>query len=364
MNANEIETEEDNELPKILKSESKRKIKRSTTSCGEVLSDLHRVVRKCGYKRATRDGGVSKKTTHDRVVVLGGCFKTLHRRGYKVRCVNNLRAEHIRCIFKDAIERNLSPATVATYMTHLRTLCRWIRKPQLHQVIDECIGSQPSATRRKSNAVSDKSASGLGIDPIEIIQKASSVCPFFGCQLALMLSVGLRAQESWMFRPWLIAADAQAITVVFGTKGGRERTVQMTCTEASREVLNWARSIVPSKGQWMIPPGFELRQWRRRFYYLCSRIGLTRIQLGATPHALRHERLNRLYEWLTGAASPVRGGVLSQVDPITDRAARQVIAEVAGHGRLYTAGEYIGGIRRQAPKSDQMLPSNDDSALT
>ena len=70
---------------------------------------------------------------------------------------------------------------------------------------------------------------------------------------------------------------------------------------------------------------------------------------GITSHGLRHERLNEIYQAVTGQASPIKtiyspGGdnenktINSQMDQI----ARQEIAEIAGHSRLSIASAYIG----------------------
>ena len=61
-----------------------------------------------------------------------------------------------------------------------------------------------------------------------------------------------------------------------------------------------------------------------------------------TPHGLRHEHLNELYEKTTGHQSPVRGGKLRKIDKELDSFGRNIVAERAGHSREFIAGAYRG----------------------
>lgn len=66
---------------------------------------------------------------------------------------------------------------------------------------------------------------------------------------------------------------------------------------------------------------------------------------GVTPHSLRHGVLLDLYEYLTGRAAAARGGELASQDPATDRAARVLVAEYAGHSRASVSSAYLGSSR-------------------
>jgi hypothetical protein len=70
-------------------------------------------------------------------------------------------------------------------------------------------------------------------------------------------------------------------------------------------------------------------------------IGITKKKSGVTGHGLRHQRFNDKYEEVTGEPSAVRGG--KRVDPEIDRAARDHIAQIAGHGRRQIVSAYCGG---------------------
>jgi integrase len=84
-----------------------------------------------------------------------------------------------------------------------------------------------------------------------------------------------------------------------------------------------------------------------RFRTVMKKFGITGAALGVTPHGLRHEFGNDLYEALTGEPSPVRSG--EPIDRDADRAARLVVAERLGHGRRNVTRAYLGGVLKPKP---------------
>ncbi len=90
----------------------------------------------------------------------------------------------------------------------------------------------------------------------------------------------------------------------------------------------------------MTPNRYNFKQWRNHYYYVCQKSGISR-QEGITSHGLRHERLNEIYQEITGIESPVKTGNPNSNWDI-DKTARQEIAEIAGHTRLSIAGAYLG----------------------
>lgn len=309
--------------------------------------DIDELLRMHGRKRARSECMVGKKTLFDRRKVLYRIARCLHRRGMKLRRLDNLRCDHIRVLLEDFRARHLKPATVAVYLSHLRRVCEWLKKPQLVRFIDEQVADDPELVRRSSVAEYDKSISAHGVNIQGLLERAIQLDEHFACQLALMWALGLRAQEAWMFHPRIAKTADGTYVVGWGTKGGRPRKLPPVFGEQERAVVEWAESLTRSRAEWMIPPGYTLKRWRGRFYRLTRKLGITRAHLGATAHSLRHERLNTVYEWLTGTASSVRGGQFARVDLLGDVRARQVVAELAGHSRMHVSSAYLGGIRRR-----------------
>ena len=311
---------------------------------GMLMSDLNKLYRENLSRRSNRGAQVGAKTQRDRRIVIERALRDLYARGLEVRRMRNIRGKHVRCVIEEWRGRGLKASTLATNVSHLRTLCRWLKKPELVRLVNDMIAAEPHLTRRQVATTKDRSERGAGVNREEIFRKARALDERFACQLALIVAFALRAQESWLFRPHL-AVEGGVISIRWGTKGGRPRTLPLALTEEQRAVLEWARTQAATRADSMIPPGWRLERWRRRFYRLCARVGLTQKATGATPHSFRHGALLDLYEWLTGCPASARGGDLGRIDPNADHAARKVVAEEAGHGRISVASAYLGSPR-------------------
>ncbi|MFL6600770.1 MAG: integrase domain-containing protein [Steroidobacteraceae bacterium] len=316
--------------------------RRSQSAWGALMSDLNRHYRLHLSRRSRSAAQVGMKTQHERRIVIERALLDLHCDEYELRKLKNLRSKHVRAIIDKWRGRGLKASTLATNISHLRTLCRWIQKPELTRVIDGIIAAEPELTRRRVATDRDRSERGSGVELGDILARAFALDPRFCCQLALIAAFGLRALESWLFRPHLAEDAAGRVHILWGTKGGRPRTLPLPMTDEQRLALDWARSFAATDAESMIPRGWKLQQWRRRFYRLCARVGLTKRATGATPHSFRHGVLLDLYKRLTGSEAPARGGDLKARDPYADEAARALVAALAGHSRLSVSSAYLG----------------------
>lgn len=318
---------------------------------GWMYSDLNALYRTHMGRRALRGGEVGAKTRRERRVVIEAALRGLHEAGFKLRRLRNFREKHLDRIVSRWREEQLLPSTQATYISHLRTLCRWLDKPQLVAWLDRYVSLAPELTRRSTVALTDRSPRGVGVDSPDIIRRALEIDTRFACQLSLIAVFGLRSQEAWLFRPHLAEYIPNQVQVIWGTKGSRPRVIPGPLTSAQRAVLEWAKTFAATPAESMVPRGMSVQQWRGRYYRWCARIGLTRAGLKVTPHSLRHEVLLDIYECLTGVPAPVRGGTLGQSDPPADQAARTHVALVAGHNRPSVSSAYLGSVRPAATVS-------------
>ncbi len=318
---------------------------------GQLYCDLNELYREHLPRRALRGGEVGMKTRRERRVVIERALRDLHRRaGLKLHRLKNLRWKHVLRILEEWQARSLQPSTLSGYVSHLRTFCMWLGKPQLVEMIDHHIAGHPTLVRRRTVTDVDRSERAANLDLADVLQRARAREERFAAILALMIVFGLRTLEALLFRPHLALRDG-VIHVPWGTKGGRPRTLQIVLTQQHYAVLEWAQTFARTRADSMIPSGCSVQRYRRRFYDLCRQIGLTR-RAGVTPHAFRHGCHLDFYEWLTGHPASARGGTLAQTDPDADRAARQLVALNAGHADLYVSGAYIGGMR---PRKAQPL---------
>lgn len=135
-----------------------------------------------------------------------------------------------------------------------------------------------------------------------------------------------------------------------GTKGGRLRFAAVR-TDAQHMALAHARSMVRRPQSHLGHPGLSLKQSLDLFSNVVRSVGLTKRDLGVTPHGLRHQFAADLYFDITHVQPPVRGS-----DPCTDHAALQAayreVAMQLGHNRIQVSTAYLGSMSGQVCVDD------------
>ncbi len=286
--------------------------------------------------------------------------KAVPERRFKLASPRNLKQKHIQALIVDLIARERSTAYIHNTLSMLRVFATWIGKGGLVPSAEAVI-LDPRHKRRQQAATRDKSWSGGGINAAEKIREIASSDARVAMVLELMLTFSLRLKEASLLRPHL-ADQVVYLDIGRGTKGGRHRVHKITTPE-EREVLERAKALVEDHTACLIPRELRFKQWQNRVYYVCRKHGISRRLVGASTHGLRHEGLNRLYEQITSAKSPVRGGQPDATDPATDRFARQQVAETAGHSRPRIASAYLGAVvRGHKPAAEQSPPPSTSDA--
>ena len=159
--------------------------------------------------------------------------------------------------------------------------------------------------------------------------------------VGLARDLGLRSKEASLINARLALSEARntgKITVIYGTKGGREREVpitqerQMESLSRAAEIQGYGRSLVPNNQTWAQFRDGELRDTRETL----QEHGVKGI------HDLRAAYASERYQALTGERTPLEGGQASKAD---DLAARKILAVELGHGRerIDVIASYIGG---------------------
>ena len=156
----------------------------------------------------------------------------------------------------------------------------------------------------------------------------------------LCRELGLRSRESSVLDARAALQEAVgrgAITIDSGTKGGREREVQITrpeqvqALERAAQAQGDARGVMPAADNWKTWREGGLRDARETVQSVT----------GGGLHDLRAAYACERYEQLTGHAAPAAGGTITDRD--ADLAARETISEELGHGRIDVLVNYIGG---------------------
>ena len=268
-------------------------------------------------RHATKPKGVSFKTQSERAGALFRCFRDLHALGFKIRNPYCLGGRHIRALMEDwtapeprSRRRPLSPATIHTELSHLRTFTVWIGKPGLVLPAESYV-PDPVRVARSSVAASDKSWAAREVEPDRLIGDIAAHDPWVGAELRLACAFGLRVKEAVMLQPHLAeksggcALDPSGAAptlsrVIRGTKGGRLRRIPID-TPAKRAALDAAKALVRSESQYLADPARTLKQNLHRLHNVMTKFGVTRSALGVTPHGLRHGYAGDRYEAVAGS---------------------------------------------------------------
>lgn len=324
---------------------------------------LQLILQQNNWRHSTKHKGVSHKTIAERARFcfwmfdfLRGCPKhfKLDPRSFSGR--------HVEAVTRywqaEAHAGRMSPATIQTYFSFMKTFAGWIDKPNLLKPI-ECYFDDPKLYKRTMATTVDKSWRVQGVDADQVIRAVETYDVRVAASMKLMQAFQLRFKESVMLRPHAdVVSAAQAgkpgdgiahyLDTHRGTKGGRERMLPIDTL--TREVaIDNARRVVVGVNDSVSDPGLSLRQAIRRLRYAMERFGVTRAGLGVVPHGLRHQGAADDYRAMTGELPPVAGG--GHVDRELDAQARRCIAERLGHGRHQIVSAYLGSRSATRPKA-------------
>jgi integrase len=327
--------------------------KKRSVPLKKALMDIfvrHGKVKAVGLKKP-----VSNRTQDWREDCIFLMFKQLKELGFKLSSPDQLREWHVRKLVERWEMEKLSAATIQNRLSVARMLSVWIGKAGMIRGAVEYV-KDPTVVKRSAIASHDHSWKAKGIDKDALFAMVSAYDKYVGMQLRLMSAFGLRREEAVMFKPHRADLGGR-ITVRDGTKGGRDRDVSID-HPWQRAVLDAAKAMVTKVNGHVGHPDRDLKQALRRFNYVLVRHGITKDNLGITSHGLRHERLNDMYEEISGLQSPVRTSIQNKeeaqriidADPMKIDLARAQVSSAAGHNRLSITNAYIGSTT-QAKKS-------------
>jgi hypothetical protein len=325
---------------------------------------LQLILQQHNWRHSTKHKGVSHKTIAERARFCFWMFDFLrgHPKHFKLD-PRSFSGRHVEAVTRywqaEAHAGRMSPATIQTYFSFMKTFAGWIGKPRLLKPI-ECYFDDPKLHRRTMATTVDKSWRAQGVDADQVIRDVEAYDVRVAASLKLMQAFQLRFKESVMLRPHTdVVSAAQAgkpgdgvaryLDTHRGTKGGRERMFPID-NPMRKGAIDYARRVVVGVNESVGDPSLSLKQTLRRLRYVMERFGVTRAGLGVVPHGLRHQGAADDYRAMTGELPPVAGGGL--VDRELDVQARQCIAERLGHGRRQIVNAYLGSRSATRPKAE------------
>ena len=315
---------------------------------------LQLILKQHNWRHSSKDKGVSNKTIAERARFCFWLFDFLrgHAKHFKLD-PRSFSGRHVEAVAQywqvEARAGRMSPATIQTYFSFMKTFAGWIGKPKLLKPIS-CYFDDPKLYKRTLASGVDKSWRAAGVDVVAVISEVEDYDVYAATSLTLMQAFQLRFKESVMFRPHTdVVSAAQAskqsdgpayyLDVHRGTKGGRERYFPINSL-ARQRALDQARHVAVDVNASVSDPRLTLQQALRRLRYVMERFGITRAGLGVVPHGLRHQGAADDFATLTQVAAPIAGG--KPIEAELDQEARGEIASRLGHGRTQITNVYLG----------------------
>ncbi len=307
-----------------------------------VIDGVHRTIEPFLRLRANGKGVCSSKTRDERQQFYLRIVAELWDQGLRIRKLESLSEKHIEALMSRWHDAGICVATLHTRLSMISVLCAYLGKRGLTKPIYRYF---PDENMRRSTVVKESKAwKAKGVNVDEMIALATQVDERLGVMLALQHTLGLRVKESIELRPSHGLIDSgKTLELHQGTKGGKPRTVPVNTPERVR-VLQWAISVANSGNSKRVRwPDCTWKQAQRRFYhYVNNRLGISKKDMGVTPHGLRHGYVQDAYREQTGLPTPVEGGALGKIDRETHQMASMTVSRWVGHGRIDVTTSYGG----------------------
>jgi hypothetical protein len=334
---------------------------------------LNLILQQHNWRHSSKHKGVSHKTIAERARFCHWLFTFLrqHPKRFKLdpRSFSDRHVEAVTAHWQaEAHAGRMSPATIQTYFSFMRSFAGWIGKPRLLKPIASYF-DDPALHRRSLAATVDKTWRAQGVDADAVIREVEAHDRHAPASLRLMQAFGLRFKKGLMLRPHQDVLTAQQagrpadgparyLDTHRGTKGGRDRLLPIDTPQREAAVAQACRVAIGPDDS-VSDPRRTLAQAERRLRYVMERHGITRAGLKVVPHGLRHQDAADAYRSMTGQPPPVAGG--GAVDAALDAQARLAIAEHLGHGRPAIVNAYLGRPRPGAKASSPAAVPHPDT---
>jgi integrase len=302
-----------------------------------------------GFTQAKLPG--SFKTRTNNLQGVKRFVDTLRDEGHNIQKWKNVHMGHLASVVDRWKADGLSSGTVKNYLSAVRKVCGHYGNDKIAKTNNAQLGID----NRVYVTNQDKSV------PEDVYQQAISkladgtrLQQAVGLTMQMARTFGTRLEESYKFNPSTDTGFNSLVTISRGTKGGRERTFEMTSRQ--QDLAEQIKAFSGPKGN-LIPANWTEKSWREYVYREARAVGIGQAHCGASFHGLRHARFHELYEETCGfkprvkhtstaefihAAQAVSGTDWKQLDA---EASRKVTLQ-AGHGvDRYVYTQYLGSWR-------------------
>lgn len=256
----------------------------------------HKTELKSEFVRLSRKIGGSHETLRARERTLNDFAEFLWSR-IQLRDPGSVRLKDIRAFVEQEKDKGVSVRTLQNRLSHIRGVCemagcRWIRDP--HATNGALIGAKSTRGGTKT-AISDQ-------DFRKLIEKADKISPGLGSLLRLERRLGLRSMEALRsidsLKTWAKQIKAgRPLEVVYGTKGGKKRSVDVPDPGQVWNAVRRAMSVLKqNEGRWF-ENASDLKSAERIMRKQAREAGLHGQQ---SMHSLRYAFARERYERYIG----------------------------------------------------------------
>jgi hypothetical protein len=266
----------------------------------------------------------SYATQHDRQAMLELIGKELREAGYKKMTPSSLKPKHVEFLVKTWKGNELSPGTIKNRLSAVRWWAAKVGKPAIIPRTNKELGVDERgrvATESKGKALSDV-----------MLKKVSN--EYVSASLRLQEAFGLRKEESIKIFP---NASKRGVLCITKSKGGRARTLEIR-TNKQKAALDNAQRV--AGGGALIPPSLNYVEQLNIFKGVTSAAGICNV------HGFRHFYAQERYKSIMGSEASINGGAkrseMSPNDKTLSDAARMLISQELGHGRIDVIAAYLG----------------------
>ena len=236
-------------------------------------------------------------------------------------------------------EKLLSASTAQVYLSAVNTVMSIATKNQW-----ETVSAVSDCGIPKRSAVRETAPGGLDERSFEnaVVAVQEKMGERLACVIMLSRMFGLRSKEASLLNSKIAleqANSAREVTIMYGSKGGRERKVPVISDVQIRTLKRAAEnqgndlSMIPEGQSWKVWQGQKLRSARK----------IVNEFTGGGLHDLRAAYACERYFSITGHPAPALGAKIS--DKTKDFEARKIISIELGHNRIDVVAEYVGGRR-------------------
>jgi len=211
--------------------------------------------------------GGSHDTRHERALQVSRFSNFLLSENIQIRTVDQIKTQHIENYVKNQLDNGKSKRSLQNEMAALRAVLRAAGREKLvesERLTNKSLGLSGASRAGTNRAMTQDQFQKAHADLIARGSRSEAAA------LSLMITLGLRSKEavraSESLKTWQKQiAMSEKITVIWGTKGGRSRDVQIFDRQTALAAIQDAlKAIDPKAGRLINSAGCTLESARDR----------------------------------------------------------------------------------------------------